>query len=166
MGSTVESNLRPLAPTLAAINAAEPALARAADAELSARAGRLASLARRGADEADLVVETFALVREAARRRLGLRLFDEQVLAGLAMRQSRIAEMQTGEGKTLAAVAPAALAALGGRGVHVLTVNDYLARRDAAWMRPVYECLGLVVGAVRDGMTGPDRRRAYAADVT
>jgi len=166
MGSTVASDLRPFAPALAAINALEPALERAADTELAARAGRLASLARRGAADADLVVETFALVREAARRRLGLRLFDEQVLAGLAMGQSRIAEMQTGEGKTLAAVAPAALAALGGRGVHVLTVNDYLARRDAAWMGPVYACLGLSVGVVQDGTAGPDRRRAYAADVT
>ena len=166
MGSTVESDLRPFRAALAAINAAERGLEGATDAELSTRAGRLVSLARRGAPEADLVVETFALVREAARRRLGLRPFDEQMLAGLAMQQSRVAEMQTGEGKTLAAVAPAALAALGGRGVHVLTVNDYLARRDAAWMGPVFRCLGLEVGAVQDGMAAAGRRRAYAADVT
>jgi len=166
MGSTVESDLRPFAPALAAINAAEPVLERASDGELAARAGRLAALARRGSAEADLVVETFALVREAARRQLGLRPFDEQLLAGLAMQRSRIVEMQTGEGKTLAAVAPAALAALGGRSVHVLTVNDYLARRDATWMGPVYERLGLTVGAVQDGMAGLDRRHAYAAAVT
>jgi preprotein translocase subunit SecA len=108
----------------------------------------------------------YAVARELAHRRLGLRPFDVQVVAALAMDEGRIVEMQTGEGKTLAAVLPAALNALAGLGVHVLTFNDYLARRDADWMRPVYEALGLSVAFVQDGMPPAARRRAYAADVT
>ena len=113
-----------------------------------------------------MLVEAFALVREAARRRLGLGMFDVQVLAGLALHQGRIVEMQTGEGKTLVAVAPALLSALGGSGVHILTVNDYLARRDARWMGPIYESLGLQVGFVQERMTRAERQRAYACEVT
>lgn len=108
----------------------------------------------------------FALARDASRRVLGLRPFDVQVLAALAMDCGHIVEMQTGEGKTLAAVMPAALRALTGQGAHVLTFNDYLARRDAGWMGPVYAMLGLSVGFVRQGMTPEERRRAYLADVT
>ena len=107
-----------------------------------------------------------ALAREAARRALGQRPFDEQVLAGLALAKGRIVEMATGEGKTLAAVAPVFLHALAGRGAHVLTFNDYLARRDAGWMGPVYERLGLRVGFVQERMSVAERQRAYAADVT
>ena len=110
--------------------------------------------------------EAFALAREAARRALGQRPFDEQILAGLALAQGKIAEMATGEGKTLAAVAPVFLHALAGRGAHVLTFNDYLARRDAAWMGPVYERLGLSVGFVQERMSVAERQRAYGADVT
>ncbi len=105
-------------------------------------------------------------MREAARRALGQRPFDVQVLAGLAIFRGKIAEMATGEGKTLAAVAPAFVHALAGRGVHVLTFNDYLARRDAAWMGPVYERLGLSVGVVQERMTTAERQRAYGAEVT
>jgi preprotein translocase subunit SecA len=110
--------------------------------------------------------EYFALVREASRRVLGLRPFDVQVLAALALDAGHIVEMQTGEGKTLAAVMPASLNALTGHGVHVLTFNDYLARRDAEWMGPVYAMLGLSVGVVQQGTTHDERRRAYHADVT
>ena len=108
----------------------------------------------------------FALAREPSRRVLGLRPFDVQVLAALALDRGHVVEMQTGEGKTLAAVMPAALRALAGQGVHVLTFNDYLARRDAEWMGPVYAMLGLSVGFVQQGMTPEERRRAYLADVT
>jgi len=118
------------------------------------------------ADGDGFVEEFFALVREAAHRTIGLRPYDEQIAAGLAMWSGSVIEMPTGEGKTLAAVAPAALAALTGRGVHVLTFNDYLARRDAAWMGPVYAMLGLEVGSVQEGMALEDRRRAYDCDVT
>ncbi len=110
--------------------------------------------------------EAFALAREAARRSLGQRPFDEQVLAGIALAQGKLAEMATGEGKTLAAVAPVFLHALAGRGAHVLTFNDYLARRDASWMGPVYERLGLCVGFVQERMSVAERQRAYAADVS
>ena len=108
----------------------------------------------------------FALAREASRRALGLRPFDVQVVAAIALDRGHVVEMQTGEGKTLAAVMPAALRALTGQGVHVLTFNDYLARRDAEWMGPVYARLGLSVGFVQQGMTPEERRRAYLADVT
>jgi len=139
---------------------------RSPDAGLRTTAARLADRARRGEPSDDLLAEAFALVRETAARRIGLRPFDEQVLAGIALHRGRVVEMDTGEGKTLAAVLPAALNALAGAGVHVLTFNDYLARRDAAWMGPVYEGLGLSVGVVQDGMAEAARRRAYRADIT
>jgi len=113
-----------------------------------------------------LRAEVFALAREAARRTLGQRPFDVQVVAALALERGAVVEMQTGEGKTLAATMPTALAALDGNGAHVLTFNDYLAGRDAEWMGPVYRMLGFTVGAVQDGMTADARRIAYAADVT
>jgi preprotein translocase subunit SecA len=126
------------------------------------------ALRQRGTDEPPdiLLPEAFALTREVAHRILGLRPFDVQVVAAVALAQGALVEMQTGEGKTLAAVLPAALHALAGRGVHVLTVNDYLARRDARWMGPVYEALGLSVGVIQEGMQPGGRRAAYAADVT
>jgi preprotein translocase subunit SecA len=114
----------------------------------------------------DRLIEAFALVREASRRVLRLDPFDAQLIAGLAMAGGKIAELPTGEGKTLAAVFPAYVYALSGKGVHVLTFNDYLARRDAAWMGPIYEFLGLAVGFAREGAQAGDKRRAYACDVT
>lgn len=114
----------------------------------------------------DRLIDAFALVREASRRVLHLDPFDVQLIAGLAMAGGKTAELPTGEGKTLAAVFPAYLYALSGKGVHVLTFNDYLARRDAAWMGPIYESLGLTVGCAREGAQAGDKRRAYACDVT
>ena len=122
--------------------------------------------AQTGASLDVLLVEVFALTREVATRVLGMRPFDVQVIAGIALHQGKLVEMQTGEGKTLAAVLPACLNALAARGAHVLTFNDYLARRDASWMGPVYRFLGLSVGAVQEGMGIAERRAAYAADVT
>src|SRR5262249_51966544 len=136
------------------------------DDALLERARALRQAVESGAEREDRVAVAFALVREAARRALGQRPFDVQILAGLAMQRGRIAELATGEGKTLAAVAPASLHALTGRGVHVLTFNDYLARRDARWMGPVYERLAITVGHVQEGMTPAARRRAYRCDVT
>ncbi len=137
-----------------------------ADGALAERARTLRARAADGVAAGAPRPEAFALAREAARRALGQRPFDEQVLAGLALADGKVAEMATGEGKTLAAVAPVFLHALAGRGAHVLTFNDYLARRDAAWMGPVYERLGLTVGFVQERMSAGDRRAAYAADVT
>jgi preprotein translocase subunit SecA len=129
-------------------------------AELRASAGDAGEVTPAGR------IEAFALVRETARRVLGLRLHDEQVSGGLALDRGAIAEMATGEGKTLTAVAPAFLGSLSGRGFHVLTFNDYLARRDAAWMGPVYARLGVSVGAVQEGMAAPARRESYRRAVT
>jgi len=113
-----------------------------------------------------ILPEAFALVREAGRRTLNMRHFDVQILGGIAMHHRSIAEMQTGEGKTLTATLPLYLAALEGKGAHLATVNDYLARRDAEWMRPLYECLGITVGVVETQMDQNARRKAYACDVT
>ncbi len=164
-GSSIHRDLRGYDRTLDEINAIEPELVALADDELCVRGRRLRDQARAGSMD-DVRAGTFALVRELARRRLGLRPFDEQLVAGLAMDRGAVVEMQTGEGKTLAAVLPVALNALARGGVHVLTFNDYLARRDAEWMEPIYTGLGLTVAYVQHGMTPGDRRRAYGADVT
>lgn len=151
---------------LDAIAALEPELAAAADVALRDRATALRQ--RVLADEPldQLLVEAFALVRETAHRTLGMRPFEVQLACGIALHEGCIAEMATGEGKTLAAVAPVFLNALTGHGVHVLTFNDYLARRDAAWMGPAYHALGLSVGFVQEGQSPTDRKRAYTCDVT
>ncbi|HET9228874.1 MAG TPA: accessory Sec system translocase SecA2 [Thermoanaerobaculia bacterium] len=143
---------------LQAINAREAELTGLTDGELRERALNL----RRKLE----LPEVFALVRETARRVLGERPYDVQMLAGIALHEGKLVEMHTGEGKTLAAVAPVALNALSGRGVHVLTYNDYLARRDAEWMGPIYERLGLTVGCVQEGLSTAERHRAYRCDVT
>jgi preprotein translocase subunit SecA len=114
----------------------------------------------------DLVARAFALVREVAARRLGQRPFDVQLVGGRVLLGGMVAEMETGEGKTLTATLPACTAALAGVPVHVVTVNDYLARRDAEWMGPIYEALGLSVGVIVHGMDAEARRDAYACDVT
>ncbi|MGE5125391.1 MAG: accessory Sec system translocase SecA2, partial [Betaproteobacteria bacterium] len=170
-GRPIEHDLERYRLRLAAIEALEPGVAALDDEALPRRArdlreGASALASASAVDEPALVAEAFALAREAARRALGQRPFDEQVLGGLVLAEGRVAEMATGEGKTLAAVAPVFLHAMAGRGAHVLTFNDYLAGRDAAWMGPVYERLGLTVGAVHERMGPAERRAAYAADVT
>lgn len=156
--------LKPYAERLQAIRALS--LEQEADARLRERGCRLLQAARSGACADELLIESYALTNEAVRRMLNIRLYDVQLLAGLALHDGKLAEMQTGEGKTLAAVLPACLHALSGKGVHIMTFNDYLAGRDAAWMGPVYEYLGLTAGCVREGMSSAERRAAYAADVT
>ncbi len=136
------------------------------DDALEEIAGGLHGRARSGSDPEGLLLETFAMVREVAHRSIGLRPFEEQLAAGLALAEGSVVEMATGEGKTLAAVAPVTLAALGGGGAHVLTFNDYLARRDAAWMGPIYRTFGLSVGVVQETSTPEDRQRAYDCDIT
>jgi preprotein translocase subunit SecA len=158
--------LAPFRPRIEAIGALEPELTRLGDAALRQRARALGERARAGEPPDDLLIEAFALVREASRRAIGMRPFDVQIAGGSALHQGMVAEMLTGEGKTLAAVAPVFLNALTARGAHVLTFNDYLARRDARWMGPVYRFLGLSVGFVQEGMSAGERQRAYACDVT
>ena len=165
-GSTVVHDLAELQEPLAAVGRLEAEIQALGDGARAERAQALRAEARSGSPLDAIQAPAYALVREVARRTLGLRPFDEQVLAALALQRGAVVEMQTGEGKTLAAVMPAFLNALGGRGVHVLTFNDYLARRDAEWMGPIYRALGLSVGWVAGGLTPAERRRAYAADVT
>jgi preprotein translocase subunit SecA len=165
-GSPIDRNLLTYDAPLEEINGLEAGLTALSDADLQERARALRRRAQTGETLDALRAALFALARESARRTIGQRPFDEQVVAGLALDRGRIVEMQTGEGKTLAAVLPAALNAFTGKGVHVLTFNDYLARRDAQWMAPIYQMLGLSVGFVQQGMTADERRRAYASDVT
>ena len=152
--------------TVEAINALEPEIAAMSDQALRARTDDLRRRVADGTPLDALLVETFAVVREAARRTLGQRHFDVQLVGGMVLHDGKIAEMKTGEGKTLVATLPVCLNALTGKGVHVVTVNDYLARRDAAWMGQIYQFLGLSVGCIVHGLTEDERRRAYAADVT
>jgi preprotein translocase subunit SecA len=166
LGGPVEFDLSQDRLLLVAIDALESGLGGLSDAELAGKAQVLKRRGQGGTEPSLLVAEAFALSREAARRAIGQRPFDVQLLAGLAMHRGRIAELATGEGKTLAAVATAYLHALVGRGVHVLTFNDYLARRDARWMGPVYQRLGMSVGYVQEGMMPAERWRAYRCDVT
>lgn len=136
------------------------------DGQLQAESLRLRRVIKEGTPLGELLVEAYALAGEAASRVLGMRPFDVQFMAGTALHEGHLVEMQTGEGKTLSAVMPAYLNALEGKGVHILTFNDYLAGRDAEWMGPVYRYLGLSVGFVKDGMSTADRQKAYGADIT
>ena len=136
------------------------------DAELREAADELRQRARNGESADELLYECFALVREASKRSLGLRPFDVQLIGGMVLHDGAIAEMKTGEGKTLTATLPVVLNSLGGRGVHVVTVNDYLARRDAMWMKPIYDMLGVSVGVLQNMQPYEEKRDAYAADVT
>ncbi|MTI42864.1 protein translocase subunit secA [Roseibium hamelinense] len=148
------------------INALEAEMQSLSDDQLRARTGEFKEQLENGANLNDLVVPAFATVREAAKRALGQRHYDVQLIGGMVLNEGRISEMRTGEGKTLVATAPVYLNALAGRGVHVVTVNDYLAQRDSDWMGQVYRFLGLSVGCITHGLSDEQRRAAYEADVT
>jgi preprotein translocase subunit SecA len=148
------------------INAYEPELEHYTDAELREAADALRERAAGGESLDDLLFECFALVREAGKRSMGMRHFDVQLIGGMVLHDGSIAEMKTGEGKTLTATLAVVLNSLGGRGVHVVTVNDYLARRDAMWMKPIYDMLGVSVGVLQNMQPYEEKRAAYAADVT
>jgi len=165
-GSSNDRYLAKLQPKIVAINALEPETQALSDTDLQAKTQEFRTRLEEGAQVNDLLVEAFAVVREAAKRSLGLRHYDVQLIGGMVLNDSSIAEMKTGEGKTLVATLAAYLNALPGKGVHVVTVNDYLAERDAAWMSKVYNFLGLSVGVVIPGKTDEERREAYAADIT
>ncbi|SFM89745.1 preprotein translocase subunit SecA [Thermodesulforhabdus norvegica] len=161
-----ERYLQGLAPLVDHINSLEQSMMKLSDAELQAKTWEFKEKLNRGASLDDLLPEAFAVVREAARRVLGMRPFDVQLVGGIVLHQGKIAEMKTGEGKTLVATMPVYLNALLGRGVHVVTVNDYLARRDSEWMGKVYRFLGLSVGCIVHGLPDSERKKAYQADVT
>jgi len=148
------------------VNTYEPEIEDLSDAELRAKSDEFRARARGGESLDDILPEAFACVREAARRTIGQRHFDVQVVGAIALHQGRIAEMKTGEGKTLTSTMPAYLNAIDGRGVHVVTVNDYLAKRDSEWMGGIYRALGVSVGLIQSSMSPQERRPAYTADVT
>jgi len=182
IGTKHERDIKQIQPLVAQINALEPDMQALSDEQMQERTDRLRQRVqerlkdadpgapdyRQKLDEAlnDVLVPCFALVREAGRRKLGLRHFDVQLIGGVVLHQGKIAEMKTGEGKTLAATLPAVLNSLAGRGVHIITVNDYLARRDAEWMAPIYHVLGLKVGVIVNSLADGDREISYGADVT
>ena len=166
IGSKNERELKRLTPLLEEVNAFEPALRRLSDADLAAKTAAFREKLGNGAGFDDVLTEAFAVVREAARRTVGMRPFDVQVIGGIILHEGKIAEMKTGEGKTLAATMPVYLNALTGEGVHIVTVNDYLARRDAEWMGPIYKFLGLSVGTIVHGLSDEQRRDAYGRDIT
>ncbi len=161
-----ERELKRLSSVVEAINALEPQMQALSDDELRAKTPYFQERLANGASLDDLLVEAFAVVREASRRTLGMRHFDVQLLGGIILHQGRIAEMKTGEGKTLVATLPVYLNALTGEGVHVVTVNDYLAQRDAEWMGTIYKFLGMSVGVIVHGLTPEERRAAYSCQIT
>jgi preprotein translocase subunit SecA len=165
-GSVNDRKIKAKQPIVAQINALEPEFEKKSDDELLAMTTALRERRRNGGTLNDLLPEAFATVREAAKRTLGQRHFDVQLIGGMVLHEGKIAEMKTGEGKTLVATLPVYLNALDGKGVHVVTVNDYLAKRDAEWMGQIYGFLGLSVGVIVHGLTDEERRVNYAADVT
>src|SRR4249920_1158598 len=151
---------------VAKINALEPELAKLSDEQLRARTVEFRERLAKGETLDDLLVEAFAIVREAAKRTLGQRHFDVQLIGGMVLHEGDIAEMKTGEGKTLVATLSFYLNALAGKGVHVVTVNDYLARRDSAWMGEIYSFLGMTTGVIVHGLDDAERKASYACDIT
>jgi preprotein translocase subunit SecA len=165
-GTKNERFLKRLQPQVEAINSLEPEIKKLSDQEMQEKIKDWRGQIEAGKDLDSLLPEVFALVREASVRTLGLRHFDEQLIGGIVLHKGMIAEMKTGEGKTLVATLPVVLNALTGKGVHVITVNDYLAARDAEWMGQVYKFLGLSVGVITNEMNDEQRREGYAADIT
>src|SRR5256886_3006635 len=145
-GTKTEREIKGMLPTVSAITELEPAMRQLSDIDLAAKTIEFKEKLAQGAFLDDLLIEAFAVVREAGRRFLNMRHFDVQLIGGMVLHKGKISEMKTGEGKTLVATLPAVLNALAGRGVHIVTVNDYLARRDAEWMSPLYRAQGVSVG--------------------
>ncbi|MFL5093747.1 MAG: preprotein translocase subunit SecA [Xanthobacteraceae bacterium] len=165
-GSANDRRVRKYQPRVDAINALEAEVEKLSDEELRARTAAFKQQVADGTSLDDLLVPAFATVREAARRTIGQRHFDVQLVGGMILHEGKISEMKTGEGKTLVATLPVYLNALAARGVHVVTVNDYLARRDAEWMGQIYNFLGLTVGVIVHGLDDEERKKAYDCDVT
>ncbi len=166
VGSKNERELKKMQPLVEKINSFESEVQALSDADLSGKTKEFRARLEQGESLDELLPEAFAVVREAAVRTLGMRHFDVQLLGGIVLHEGKIAEMKTGEGKTLVATLPVYLNALAGKGVHVITVNDYLARRDAEWMGEVYRFLGLEVGCIIHGLNDQERKAAYRCDIT
>jgi preprotein translocase subunit SecA len=164
-GSRNERTLRRMEKAIMAVNAFEPEMKTLTDAQLAGRTQQFKDRFAQGEGLDEMLAEAFAAVREVSVRTLGLRHFDAQLIGGMVLHEGNIAEMRTGEGKTLVATLPAYLNALSGRGVHVITVNDYLAKRDSQWMKPVFEFLGLSVGVIYPDMSHSEKKAAYSADI-
>ena len=165
-GTKNDRELKRMRKVVDAINALEPGIQSLGDEALKARTTELRARYQQGQSLDQLLPEAFAVCREAARRTLGMRHFDAQLIGGMTLHEGRIAEMRTGEGKTLTATLPAYLNAISGNGVHVVTVNEYLAARDAEWNRPLFEFLGLTVGIIRSMQPTEEKQAAYQADIT
>ncbi len=165
-GTKNERDLRKLQPYAVAINELEPSIQKLNNDQLRQKTGEFKEKLNQGASLEDLLIETFAVVREVAKRTLNMRHFDVQLMGGVVLHQGKIAEMKTGEGKTLVATLPAYLNALEGKGVHIVTVNDYLAKRDTEWMGPIYRFLGLTVGTIQHEMPDSERKSAYRKEIT
>jgi len=166
IGSKNERELRRIKPYVERINQFEPELKALKDHQLRSKTNEFKERLNRGESIEDILYEAYAVVRETSRRVLNMRHFDVQLVGGVVLHEGKIAEMATGEGKTLVATLPAYLNALSGSGVHIVTVNDYLAKRDREWMGPIYEFLGLSVGAIQHAMDDKDRKNAYLSDIT
>ena len=166
VGTKNTREIKRMGKVVATINALEPAMQALDDEALKAKTQEFRSRLEAGETVDELLPEAFAAVREASWRTRGERHYDVQLIGGVTLHEGRIAEMRTGEGKTLAAPLAAYLNALPGKGIHIVTVNDYLARRDADWMGPIYRALGLEVGVIQSGQDFESKRQAYAADVT
>src|SRR5689334_839497 len=166
VGTQNERELKRLRPIVAQINALEPTISALSDDQLRGKTAEFKQRVANGESLDDLLVEAFAVVREAGRRVLNMRHFDVQLIGGSVLHKGKIAEMKTGEGKTLVATLPAYLNALEGKGVHVVTVNDYLARRDSEWMGRLYRFLGMSVGVIQHELNDQQRQVAYGADIT
>jgi preprotein translocase subunit SecA len=164
-GTKNERELKKLQPIVNTINSFEPIMQKMADDQLAAKTNEFREQLMQGKTLDDILPEAFAVVRETAKRKLGQRHFDVQLMGGIVLHQGKIAEMKTGEGKTLTATLPLYLNALSGKGAHLVTVNDYLARRDAAWMEPIYSALGLTVATLQHEMNDQQRKEAYNADI-
>jgi preprotein translocase subunit SecA len=165
-GTKTEREIKGMLPTVAAITDLEPAMRQLSDIDLAAKTIEFKEKLAQGATLDDILIEAFAVVREAGRRVLNMRHFDVQLIGGMVLHHGKISEMKTGEGKTLVATLPAYLNALEGKGVHLVTVNDYLAKRDSEWMGRIYKALGLRVGVIVHDLDDDQRKDAYAADIT
>ena len=165
LGTANERELRKLHPLVSKINEFEPKVSTLSDEELPLRTNDFREQISQGRCLDDILPEAFALVREVGKRKLGQRHFDVQLMGGIVLHKGKIAEMKTGEGKTLTATLPLYLNALSGRGTHLVTVNDYLAKRDSKWMAPIYNALGLSVGALQNSMGDSERKKIYNCDI-